>query len=78
MLSRLPRISQILEQVRYTYPGNQVKRDDVLDALVAAGTAWLGKNGLSSIPEQHKKAARGLTMEMVYFQPDQVEEAIKK
>lgn len=67
LLSLYPPTEQVLYQVLSGYPRKQVKKDDVLDALVAAVTAWLGKNGLSSIPEQHEKDARGLAMEMVYF-----------
>jgi predicted RNase H-like nuclease len=42
----------------------------VLDALAASVTAWLGRNGLTSIPEAQEKDARGLAMELVYYRPD--------
>ncbi len=44
-----------------------MKRDDALDALVAAITARLGKTDLSAIPVHPEKDARELVMEMVYY-----------
>ena len=78
LVSFYPPSAQVVYQVLSGYQRKQVKKDDVLDALVAAVTAWLGKNGLLSIPEQHEKDARKLAMEMVYFLPDQVDDAVKE
>lgn len=64
-----PPTAQIVAHVLSNYRRKQVKKDDVLDALVAAVTAFLGKNCLSTIPESHVKDAKGLPMEMVYFGP---------
>jgi predicted RNase H-like nuclease len=44
-----------------------VAGDDILDALSAAVTARLGREGLRSIPEQPERDARGLPMEIVYY-----------
>jgi predicted RNase H-like nuclease len=71
LVSFYPPTEQVLYQVLSGYPRKQVKKDDVLDALVAAVTAWLGNNNLSSIPEKYEKDARKLAMEMVYFLPEQ-------
>ncbi len=44
-----------------------VARDDIVDALAAAVTAWLGQDrGLAAIPAEPETDARGLPMEMVY------------
>jgi len=47
-------------------PGIKPKKDDILDALIAALTALGGAEGLRTIPEAIKRDAKGLTMEMVY------------
>lgn len=42
-------------------------RDDIVDALAAAVTAWLGQNhGLAAIPDYPETDTHGLPMEMVY------------
>jgi predicted RNase H-like nuclease len=42
-------------------------RDDIVDALAVAVTAWLGQNrGLSTLPAEPEIDAHGLPMEMVY------------
>jgi predicted RNase H-like nuclease len=69
LLSLYPPTAQVLAHVLSKYPRKQVKRDDILDAMVAAVTAWLGKNGLLTIPEHTEKDARRLAMEMAYFLP---------
>ncbi|MFZ0928310.1 MAG: DUF429 domain-containing protein [Syntrophobacteraceae bacterium] len=69
LLSFYPPTAQVLAQVLSRYPRKQVKKDDVLDALVAGVTAWLEKNGLLTIPGHPEKDARGLVMEMVSFLP---------
>jgi predicted RNase H-like nuclease len=45
----------------------EVARDDILDALVAAVTAYKGRQGLKSIPEKPELDSHGLPMEMIYF-----------
>ncbi len=51
---------------------SKVAKDDILDALAAAVTGWLGKTGrgrLATLPEQPPKDSHGLRMEMVYCEP---------
>lgn len=43
-----------------------VGRDDILDALVAAVTAILGKRRLRPLPERPERDSTGLPMEIVY------------
>jgi predicted RNase H-like nuclease len=69
LLSLYPPTKQVLEHVLSSYPRKQVKKDDVLDALVAAVTARLGKKGLLTIPEHPEKDAKGLVVEMAYILP---------
>ena len=50
----------------------QVAKDDILDALAAAVTGWLGKSGrgrFATLPAQPLKDSLGLPMEMVYCEP---------
>lgn len=51
------------------YLRQEVASDDILDALVAAVTAYKGRRGLKSIPEEPEFDAHGLPMEIVYFLP---------
>ncbi len=44
-----------------------VARDDILDALAAAVTGWLGGANLQTIPKTPERDPTGLSMEMVYF-----------
>ena len=48
---------------------DDVDIDDVLDALVAAVTAFRGHGHLKTLPETPQKDGKGLTMEMVYWIP---------
>jgi predicted RNase H-like nuclease len=51
------------------YRRSVVARDDILDALVAAITGYLGNGQLSTIPDDVPTDAYGLPMEMAYFLP---------
>jgi predicted RNase H-like nuclease len=51
------------------YRRNGVDRDDILDALVAALTAFNGQKGLEAIPKVPEHDSSGLPMEMVYVPP---------
>jgi predicted RNase H-like nuclease len=53
----------------HEYFHKDVGWDDILDALVAAVTAYEGRQGLKSIPEKPELDSHGLRMEMVYFLP---------
>jgi predicted RNase H-like nuclease len=65
----LRRVCQETEQIvsyAMTKFEGKVRRDDILDALGAAVTAFSGKDKLRSIPEKPQQDSRGLPMEMVY------------
>ena len=55
------------EIVKAKYSRQEVKRDDILDALSAAITAKIGFDKLSCLPPQPERDSQGLPMEMVYF-----------
>ena len=46
-----------------------VAKDDILDALAAAVTAWKGYDHLRTTPEDPPQDAKRLPMEMVYWKP---------
>ena len=54
------------EYAKKNYP-QEVKQDDILDALAAAITAKVGFDKLSCLPPQPERDSQGLPMEMVYF-----------
>lgn len=56
----------ILEFAGNEFQG-KVPDDDIIDGLVAAVTAFLGKKGLLTIPRKPETDAMGLRMEMVYY-----------
>ena len=49
--------------------GKNVAKDDILDALAAAVTAWKGYGRLQTAPEDPPHDSKGLPMEMVYWKP---------
>ena len=51
------------------FSGKNVAKDDILDALAAAVTAWKGYDHLQTTPEDPPQDAKGLPMEMVYWKP---------
>lgn len=57
----------IFKCAKQKYLRKEVARDDILDALVAAVTAYKGRRGLNSIPEKSELDEHNLPMEMVYF-----------
>lgn len=64
-----PRTREILAAVQKQYP-SKTAPDDILDALAAAVTARLGHpNRLATLPAKPPHDARGLPMEMVYYNP---------
>jgi len=69
LISVYPDSEAIFECAERKYPRKEVARDDILDALVAAVTAYKGRQGLKSIPEVSEFDSHGLPMEMVYFLP---------
>ena len=59
--------NDIIKHSLYTYRRKQVKKDDILDALVAAVTATGGSDTLASIPQKPEINKEGITMEMVHL-----------
>jgi predicted RNase H-like nuclease len=49
--------------------GRNAAPDDLLDALAAAVTGFIGRNKLRTLPDRPERDAHGLPMEMVYFVP---------
>ena len=49
--------------------GKNVAKDDILDALAAAVTAWKGYGHLQTVPTNPPKDRKWLSMEMVYWRP---------
>ena len=65
--SIFPYTDDIINHSLYTYRRKEVKKDDILDALVAAVTATGGSDALASIPQRPEIDKKGVTMEMVYL-----------
>ena len=64
------RTKNIFEDGWARFRNNRVGKDDILDSLVAAVTAYRGWPGeLQTLPEAPQEDARGLRMEMVFWQP---------
>lgn len=64
------RTQAIYDDVVANYFRKDVARDDVLDALAAAVTARLGyPDRLATLPDDPPTDARGLPMEMVFYNP---------
>ncbi len=64
------RTRDIFEDGWARFRNNRVGKDDILDSLVAAVTAYRGWPGeLQTLPEAPQEDERGLRMEMVFWQP---------
>ena len=61
-----PRTRDIYAEACSKYLRKDVARDDILDALVAAVTAFLGRGRLQTISSDPPQDAKGLPMEMVF------------
>ena len=61
-----PQTSDIINHTLSTYRRKDVARDDILDALSAAVTGLMGKQNLTSIPQEPEFDEWDLRMEMVY------------
>ena len=62
-----PRAEEIFDESISCFRRKDVAKDDILDALAAAVTAYASQGKLQTIPEVPPKDPRGLPMEMVYF-----------
>jgi predicted RNase H-like nuclease len=62
----LPSTPAVVAEVAAAHPRSALQRDDVLDALVGAVTARLGRANLRTLPETPERDDRGLPMEIVY------------
>ena len=69
----LPKARGIYKGLARGFPSSQVDDDDIIDALAAAVTGWLGKTGrgrMARLPcDSPPKDCRGLPMEVVYWEP---------
>jgi predicted RNase H-like nuclease len=61
------RSEELFEEAWLKHGGWDVTRDDILDALAVAITAKFGFGALKTLPEIPEKDAKGLPMEMVYY-----------
>lgn len=66
-----PRAPALFLEMRETLPKGSAAPDDLMDALAAAVTGFLGGGKLNTFPETPPRDAYGLPMEMVYFIPRQ-------
>ena len=65
-----PRTKEIFNEGCHMFPRRCVARDDILDALAAAVTAYRGyPDALQTLPEIPPNDDRDLPMEMVFWQP---------
>ncbi len=71
VLRRTNRLSDMIaEEALGRWLRKEVARDDILDALVAAVSAELGREGYKTVPKNPPTDALGLPMEIVYVRPD--------
>ncbi|MGA9348792.1 MAG: DUF429 domain-containing protein [Anaerolineae bacterium] len=63
------RCEELVKEALLKHEGQDVARDDVLDALAAAVTAKFGFDVLKTLPEAPERDSVGLPMEMVYYNP---------
>ena len=63
------RSGEIYGEACSKYLRKDVARDDILDALAAAITAYCGYEHLQTLPKNPPKDRKGLSMEMVFWKP---------
>ena len=63
------RAEDIFERGCSEFSRKCVARDDILDALAAAITAYRGHHQLQTVPETPHRDEKGLPMEMVFWKP---------
>lgn len=64
-----PAADSLFNEATTRYRRKEVARDDIVDALVLAVSAWLGVGCYRSLPADPPPDATGLAMEMVFFAP---------
>ena len=62
-----PRTDEVVDYALDNWRRKQVARDDIVDALAAAVTAYLGHSRLKTLPDGPELDARGRPMEIVFF-----------
>ena len=65
-----PHTSAIVRQSLDQFLRKDLARDDILDAIVLAVSAWLSPKAMKTIPPIPPKDKMGLPMEIVYFRPE--------
>ena len=71
LISVYPHTQDIVDCALQKYWRYEVGKDDIVDALVAAVTAWKGRQKLISIPKVPEFDSYGLPMQMVCWSPRQ-------
>ena len=66
LCSFYPPTREVVDDAMGRFPRRDVKRDDILDALVAAVTASMERHGLASLPTIPENDSRGLPMQILY------------
>lgn len=64
-----PAVDAVLADAIGRYRRGQVKRDDIIDALALAVSAWRGAGCYRTLPDNPPKDQVGLAMEMVFWVP---------
>ena len=62
----LPKVEKIINNNLSSTKRKDVKRDDILDSMVAAVTASFGNNKVATLPKIPETDSTGLSMEIVY------------
>ena len=65
-----PRTGKIFHAARTKFLRKEAASDDIVDALALAVTAHLGHGRLQTVPDRPPRDAKGLPMEIVYWEPD--------
>jgi len=67
LLRLFPPAKEVIDCTLRNFPRSKVARDDILDALVTAVTAYKSKGKLKTIPEDPPIDSKGLPMQIVYY-----------
>ena len=69
LITVYPPAEKIIAEGLHWIQGPSAAPDDLLDALAAAVTGFIGGTNLKTLPESPERDAQGLPMEMVYYLP---------